>query len=237
MSVPLIAIPILNRPDLLAACVASIDQPTDTLLIIDNSAELGMGDVAEDALPSCVGELVVTEPPANLGVAASWNLAIRSYPAAPWWCLINADIEFAPGDLAVLEAAVQTRDDAISCLVEFAAFGLPAPVLDEIGWFDEQFFPVYAEDSDYRYRAKLAGIDVVDLPSATRHVGSVSYRGGPHRTDNARTYPANVDYYRAKWGGWIGEERFERPFALDVPLGYWTLDRRRLAEQTWRPRA
>ena len=67
--IPVLAIPVLNRPELLAACVASIDHPVETLLIIDNSAELGMGDVAEAALPASVGSLVVTEPPVNLGVA------------------------------------------------------------------------------------------------------------------------------------------------------------------------
>lgn len=228
--IPVLAIPVINRPDLFERCVASIDQAVGTLLIIDNSRELGMGDIAERALPTCVGRLVVTEPPVNLGVAASWNLAIRSYPAGPWWCLVNADVEFAPGDLARLEEAI--RADAITCLLEFAAFGIPGDVIDRLGWFDEDFHPIYCEDTDYRRRAILGGVSIVDIGGSSVHAGSVSYRG-EHRADNARTYPANVAYYIEKWGGWIGQEIHSTPFGLDVPLGYWRLDRERLSTQAW----
>lgn len=232
--IPVLAIPVLNRPDLLAQSVATIDEPVGTLLIIDNSTELGMGDIAEDALPSCVERLVVVEPATNLGVAASWNFAIRSYPEG-WWCIANGDIAFAPGDLASLASAVETRPDDISCLVEFAAFGLTPTVVDRLGWFDENFVPIYYEDTDYRYRAHLEGVAVVDLPSTTRHAGSVSYRGNAHAADNARTYPANADYYRRKWGGDRGSERFTTPFDAGLPTSFWRLDRARLADQRWTP--
>lgn len=229
--IPVLAIPVLNRPDLLAATVASIDHPVGTLLIIDNSPELGMGDVAEEHQPACVGELVVTEPPTNLGVAASWNLAIRSYPAAPWWAIVNADIEFAPGALAALDEAM-TDAAEVRCLVEFGAFGITAEAIDRVGFFDENFYPVYVEDTDYRRRCALLGVPIYDIPNDTTHVGSVSYRGNP-RAKNASTYPENVAYYRAKWGGWLGNERYTTPFDAGGPVDHWRLDRRRLASQAW----
>lgn len=232
--IPVLAIPVINHPELLERTVASIDHPVGTLLIIDNSPELGMGNVAEAVMPACVERLIVVEPPTNLGVAASWNLAMRSYPDVPWWLIANADLEFGPGDLTRLVEAVEANPQAIACLVEFAAFAIPGPVLDRLGWFDENYHPIYCEDSDYRYRAALGGVDIQPVAGATAHVGSVSYRDNSHQSDNARTYPANVAYYIAKWGGFIGRETHRRPFGHDVPLDYWRLDRERLADQAWR---
>lgn len=235
--IPVLAIPVINHPELLARTVASIDYPVGTLLIIDNSPELGMGDVAEDAYLESdiavanVGRLIVTEPPTNLGVAASWNLAIRSYPRQ-WVCLVNGDVEFAPGALGLLHEAME--QPGLRCLVEFAAFGISPEVIDAVGWFDENFAPIYCEDSDYRYRAKLAGLPIEDIPNDSTHVGSVSYQGNDHRRDNARTYPMNVRYYTEKWGGFIGQERHKTPFGRDLPIDYWRLDRHRLVSGAWK---
>ena len=72
--IPLLAVPVLGRPDLLTACVASIDAPVRRLLIIDNSPEGGLGDV-ESALDEKLAELflardaVVLDEVANGGVA------------------------------------------------------------------------------------------------------------------------------------------------------------------------
>lgn len=233
--IPLLAIPVLNHPELLEATVRSIDHPVRTLLVIDNSPELGMGDVAEAALPGCVEDLVVVEPPRNLGVAASWNFAIRSYPELGWWCLVNADVEFAPGALDQLAEAM--KEPGLRCLVEFAAFGISSEVIDIVGWFDENFVPIYAEDTDYRYRAKLAHLEIVDLANDSGHVGSVSYKDNEHARDNARTYTENVAYYRSKWGGWQGSETFTTPFgAPALGIDYWRLNRARLAHLAWRER-
>lgn len=230
--IPVLAIPVINHPELLAETVASIDHPTGTLLIIDNSPTLGMGDVAEDAMPDCVERLVVTEPPTNLGVAASWNLAIRSYPDAPWWCLVNADIRFAPGDLGRLVEAM--AEHPIATLVDFGAFGLDRECVERVGLFDEQFVPIYCEDADYEYRCQLAGVAIHRLAAETTHVGSVSYRHGPHARDNARSYPENRAYYEAKWGGPLrGGERFTTPFDRGGDIRDWRLEVSRLRRLAW----
>src|SRR6476646_7004966 len=98
--IPVLAIPVINQPSMLAACLASIDEPVERLIVIDNSGTGALGDVAAAIRP----DALIVDPPSNLGVAASWNFAIRTTPDAPWWCLVNADVEFAPGDLARLAA-------------------------------------------------------------------------------------------------------------------------------------
>lgn len=225
--IPCLAIPVLNRPDLLRECLASIDVPVERLVVIDNSGTGEMGDVAASVRP----DALIVDPPSNLGVAASWNFAIRTTPDAPWWCLVNADAQFWPGDLAIL-AGQMSAEPEVRCLIEFGAFGITAGAVDQVGWFDENFHPIYCEDTDYRRRCELADVPIVDIPNMSTHVGSVSYQGNP-KADNARTYPANVDYYRAKWGGWIGEERFTTPFDQDGSVRDWHLDRQRLANLRW----
>jgi hypothetical protein len=67
---------------------ASIDYPVGRYLVIDN----GGGYDESERRP----ERVVCRPGGNLGVAASWNLAIKANPFAPWWMFVNADIVFGP---------------------------------------------------------------------------------------------------------------------------------------------
>lgn len=227
--IPVLGIPVINRPDLLRRCIASIDHPTDRLLVIDNS---GMGELG-DAAALMREDALIVDPPSNLGVAASWNFTIRTSPEAPWWLLANADIAFAPGELAELATFMDAQTGpAVGLLVEFGAFALNAECVEAVGFFDENFVPIYCEDTDYRRRCHLAGVPLTSLPSRTTHVGSVSYQGR-HAPDNARTYPQNVAYYRAKWGGWIGEERYASPFDEGGSVADWTLDLARLRSLSW----
>lgn len=232
--IPLLAIPVLNRPDLLTACVASIDEPVERLLIIDNSPEGTMGDVAEAALPGCVAELFVTEPPANLGYTASVNHAIRTHPHLSWWGVANADTVFAPGDLARLADAMADPAPRWAGIVDWRVFGLNRTAVEAAGLWDENFFN-YCSDADYEWRCHLAGVELLRLPGATGHVGSVCYQGDPrYAAQNARSYPAERAYYRAKWGGELrGGERFTTPFGAGGHVGDWRLDLARLAAVAW----
>lgn len=223
-------IPVLNRVDLLRKCLASIDYPVGRLVVIDNSGTGKFGDLASDVRY----DALIVDPPSNLGVAASWNFTIRTTADAPWWLLANADIEFAPDDLNVLHEWMDAQTGpAIGMLVEFGAFAINAACVETVGFFDENYVPIYCEDTDYRRRCLLAGVPLTTLPSRTTHVGSVSYQG-KHAPDNARTYPQNVAYYRAKWGGWIGEERYATPFDEGGSVADWTLDLTRLRSLAWR---
>lgn len=227
----ILAIPALNRPDLLRRCLASIDTDVERLLVIDNSPDGSMGDVAEEA-----GAEVI-DVGTNLGVAASWNLAIKANPSASWWAIANVDIEFGPGDLDMLARHMARPEPAVGTLYGFGAFGINAECVERVGWFDENFAPIYAEDADYEYRCALSGVEIRHLPSATRHLegGSVTYRSDDrYARANARTYPANLAYYQAKWGGPLrGGEVFTTPFDAGGSPADWTLHLRRLRDQRW----
>jgi GT2 family glycosyltransferase len=217
--IPVLGVPVLNRGDLAERMLESVDVDTAETLVILN------GD-PDDTRAMLRGRLVTyIDPGFNLGVAASWNFIIRARPAAPWWLIVNADIEFGPGDLAHLCSVMEDPGPRVACLFEFGAFAINQAAVDTVGWFDENFHPIYFEDNDYRRRCKLAGVPVKQLLSHTRHDNSSTIASGFAR-HNERTFPRNLDYYVAKWGGPPNHETIDAP---QTPV----LDRRRLVDNAW----
>lgn len=226
-----LAIPVINEPGLFEKCIASIDFPVE-LLVIDNSPE---GFAAEIVERTCRGDYFVTEPPANLGFAASVNLVIKTHPADPYWLIANADVEFGKGDLEHLCAEMDKGGPRWVGITDWRVFGLSSDAVDMAGLFDEQYYPVYCEDADYEYRCKLVGVPHYFIEGTTSHVGSVSYRSDQrYARHNSRTYPANIEYYLRKWGGHPrGGETFSTPGNQGGNVADWRLDRARLAANRW----
>lgn len=217
--IPVLGVPVLNRGDLAERMLGSVDLAVAETLVILN----GNADETRSHLKG--HQVTFIDPGFNLGVAASWNFVVRARPAAPWWLIVNADIEFGVGDLERLADAMDNPGPRVACLYEFGAFGINAETVDTVGWFDENFHPIYFEDNDYRRRCHLAGVPVVNLISRTRHDNSATIASGYAR-HNDRTFPRNGDYYAAKWGGPPGQET--RTTASHVAL-----DRRRLVDNAW----
>ncbi len=204
-----LAIPFLTGEVDLRACLASVDVSATTV-VIDNS-EAGIDpDIAD----------WVIELPHNLGVAASWNLAIKCYPHDPFWLIANHDTVFAPGALdRLIEEMRKPGPRWVGMNGDWRVFGINAECIETVGWFDESFVPVYCEDADYEYRCTLAGVPWYFIEGGTTHAGSASIRDPRYAAGNARTYPANRAYYRAKWGGDLrGGETFTSPFAGHPPV-------------------
>lgn len=217
--IPVLGVPVLNRGDLAERMLGSVDLAvTETLVILNGNADETRSHLKGH-------QVTFIDPGFNLGVAASWNFVVRARPAAPWWLIVNADIEFGAGDLERLADAMDKPGPRVACLYEFGAFGINAETVDTVGWFDENFHPIYFEDNDYRRRCHLAGVPVVNLISRTRHDNSATIASGYAR-HNDRTFPRNGDYYAAKWGGPPGQET--RTTASHVAL-----DRRRLVDNAW----
>lgn len=228
MAPMILGIPVLNRPDLLSACIASIDHDVQ-LVVIDNSPE---GDWVADIALRYPGSVTVAQPVANLGYTASVNHIIRAFPSAPSWFVANADIVFAPGDLARIEAA--TVGLRWTGIVDWRVFGLTSETVERVGLWDENFFN-YCSDADYEWRCQLAGVEMHRLEGATSHVGSVSHQGDPrYAHQNARSYPRERAYYRAKWGGDLrGGESYRTPFNAGGHVGDWRLDVSALRATAW----
>ena len=146
--IPVLGIAYLNRSDLFAECILSIDFPVDELVIIDNSGD--------DTCPVVDGAHYI-KMPRNMGVSWAWNTIIKAYPLAPWWLIANSDVKFGPGSLQKVFEAM--KDSDLTLAPTMATFGLSHDCVETVGWFDEAaFIPAYCEDNDYLRRARRLGI-------------------------------------------------------------------------------
>jgi GT2 family glycosyltransferase len=199
----------------------SIDYGVERLYLVDN------GDVLPDCFDFIGAESTYTAKMGyNAGVAASWNLIIKANMNAPWWLICNNDIKFSPGALEELEHTMRANrgSPTIAKILthpaekgSFGAFGINERAVEKVGWFDENYYPIYFEDTDYNRRAQIAGVEMIDIPSDSTHVGNSSWEGDAHRKSrNEYTFRRNRIYHEAKWGG------VESPFDTGFPMTYWT---------------
>jgi GT2 family glycosyltransferase len=205
-------VPVLNRYDLLQRMLDSVDVQVEHLLVIDN------GTGADLTFSEKFDKVTVLAMPANLGVAGSWNLGIKSFPYAQRWFIISNDVQFNPG---ALEQLAQARRDEITLTARFPhwqAFALGDEAVSDIGLFDESLFPAYFEDNDYTRRAEFVGVNIRRLEIDVSHENSSTIKAG-YQDKNAKTYAANDRYFERKIAG------------NDYTAGSWSLDIRR--ENGW----
>lgn len=162
---PLLGVPVLNRPDLLGALLASVDVPVETLAIVDNSGGRHDADALElrqrldvlerEGYPG-IGQVRVARAFGNGGVAAAWNQILLSFPEAAVALIVNNDVVLAPGVLAAALGRIDPERAQFMPLLpppaSFSAFLITALAWDRVGLFDDGFHPAYCEDLDYQER-------------------------------------------------------------------------------------
>jgi GT2 family glycosyltransferase len=185
-------VPVLNRYDLLERMLDSVDVPVEHLLIIDN----GLGtDTLE--LSDKFAKVTHLRMPANLGVAGSWNLGIKSFPYAHRWFIVSNDVVFRSGALEKLAKACRDEITLTADAPHWQAFALGDGAVNDIGLFDESLFPAYFEDNDYMRRAQFAGVNIRKLDIDLHHDNSSTIKSG-YQSKNAKTFSANQRYYQSK---------------------------------------
>ena len=210
-----LTVPVLNRYDLLERMIASIDYPVRNLLIIDNGASSVIEDIEID-VPDVVEHTTYLPMPANLGVAASWNLGIKCFPYDDRWFFASNDVVFRPG---ALEKLCEARTDEITLSGVFPfwqAFAVGYEAVRRLGFFaDEAFFPAYFEDTDLTVRARHHGVELRKLDLPLDHDNSSTLKSDPlFQALNGDTFASNQKHYSDKVaredfgpGGWDVERR------------------------------
>lgn len=137
----------------------------------------------------------------------------------------NDDVLPAPGDIEkIARAACANRDQykvegmGIEMRtgqrgpLDWALAAINPIALETIGYFDENFFPAYYDDTDYALRARRAGLQSLVVPDTQlQHAGSGSLERVDQNTHDDQ-FERNQAYYIRKWGGEKGHELFEFPF-------------------------
>ena len=221
MGIPVLGVPVLNHNDLFDRMLRTIDYPVDLLYVVDNG-----GGVPRDMEYAHLPNIFVADTGYNMGVSASWNLVIKANMDAPWWAIANNDIQIQPGVLARLSETMDSAKGPTIARVaignedwgnHFGLFALNAALVDTVGWFDENLYPIYFEDTDYIRRLgalerRHSGIDdenedsdleiaSILIASSTQHDGNASWKDVPVlAAGNKRSWAGNVEYFDNKWG-------------------------------------
>lgn len=159
-------------------------------------------------------------------LAKAWNIGISETfeDGCDYALVINDDAFVAPTTVDILTAAMDSgRYTLVSGVekegnraVHYSCFMVGRNIFRQVGYFDENFAPIYFEDNDFAWRMNVLGRASAGIPSALfEHKGSQSLkikreqgRGAQHDSQ----FQKNEAYYIKKWGGKPGKEQWGVPF-------------------------
>jgi GT2 family glycosyltransferase len=215
--VPVIVVPILNRPDLLDRCLKSIDYPVETLIVIDNGGVYDADMMSWVVDRQIVKNSYVWSFPSNLGVATSWNLGIKSTPFADGWILLNSDAWFEPGQLEAFYKDCEPNNITLNrSMPAWCCAWVGSQVVERVGLFCESFHPAYFEDTDWQERATRINTVMKVSQAGIGHDNSSTIRSDDSLADkNAKSFQANQELYALRWQSGVPD------------AGHWDLKRRR----------
>lgn len=208
----LLAIPYVNRPDLLEKAVRSVRYFWPHTMIIDNS---------DAGLDPAVWPVPVLRPSVPLTFSQTMNLIQRmaTERACDFYFFMHNDAEAGESTaerlLAIVEQSVtsgQRWGVAFTHYDTLAAVNMA--MVREVGRWDTNL-PQYYADNDYYRRVRLAGYEMIDtgLEVAHHNGASSTIKSDPRLGYlNGVTIPLYSQYYAAKWGGGSGAETYDWPF-------------------------
>jgi GT2 family glycosyltransferase len=205
-----IGIPTLNRADLLLPSLNKYVKDFDStdIYIIDN------GGQNIDFVHSSV-HISVQEN--NLGVAASWNkLCKEIFKTKEWALLVNDDVYLGYGKTKVHMSMEMSEVGLVQSAYNWSVLLINKDLYEEVGDFDEGFYPAYFEDSDYMYRMRLMGLrhEVNDLLNPLDVKISQTYEKDPELVN--LSMQKNRLRYIDKWGNIPLLETFISPFNTKI---------------------
>ena len=220
----------------------SIDHPIKRYFIIDNSCGQDPSVTAaiqriNDVDSEYIQEIRVLTTCQNTGYPGAVNLAIRQNTDCRHWLFTGFDWYLEEGELERLSTVIDTylfgmtlgRGDDEMCGTVFTP-----RLLDAVGYLDENFYPGYFEDNDYRYRQKLMGVHMSPFPLASTHITSSTLHSCREFEEKNRvTFSKNFEYYIDKWGGPPGRELYKTPFDAGYPINHWHYDPKRIESLRW----
>ena len=219
MSIPIIGALCLIRVDLLKRLINSVDYPVDSFIILLQSPALQL-DLNEIKNVN-IKKFVIINASFNIGVGRGWNYIIRNFPA-DYWIIAGDDTYFEGGSLKKIAECMTVPECNENVYIEFnlktnnsdevipagyATFILTNKIHDKVGLFDENIYPAYFEDDDYRKRVERSGEKYCILQDVyIRHGhGNTEASLTLHSVDSNykqkmnRCFCINEKYFNEKW--------------------------------------
>jgi hypothetical protein len=158
-------VPTMINYEMLQDMLNSIDTDIDELIIIDNGGKL------KNIKCDLANKISIINLPRNIGVAASWNLGIKLTPFAKWWFIASDDILFNPDSLHQIAKSkfdsflFDRKKDR-----KFSAFAVHENIINQIGLFNEYFYPGIGEEIDYIEKLYKNNIKIYQLSNFFKDV-------------------------------------------------------------------
>jgi len=222
-----LGVPRCNEPpeifgETLDAILASSLQPA-LVAIIDN------GDQPLELGGRRMPPNTINRPGRNVGCAGAWNRVCETaFACGKTAIVVNGDCAVAPD---TFERMLAEPAGHVVLAHGWECFRLDRQTWELVGRFDEEFYPVYYEDCDYRYRLALASVPVIEWPvvqvSRPSYGRATTTTGITHGWDVSAGYQgwraeklawfnerleANRSRYVMKWNGMPGFELYRTPF-------------------------
>jgi hypothetical protein len=183
--------------------------------------------------------------PGNLGCGPSWNFGFRRMmeDVCDFVIILSPSAVFDKSIMYFVDAIY--KQESIKPMGRYVASGLATLHcfahtrlgVEVGGYLDENFWPIYYEDTDFCRRSMLNGfgtdkngkINFVYLSGLEDVVHSYANSFTCRNKDLFKLYENRggwmAEYYVSKWGGIQGSEKFEHPFNNPlVGINEWTLD-------------
>lgn len=167
----------------------------------------------------------VVEWPENRGCAASWNVGLKEIEKdkLDFVIICSPSCIWDREDERAFAKKIEESEKLGSGHMYIAtgqhvtdthAFAITKLGLKTLGYFDENFHPVYFEDADFYRRMALAEVYRVFIDGLRK---SAPLNGGVKKDDRIwhqyiHSAEKLKEYYIKKWGGMPGRERFSTPF-------------------------
>jgi hypothetical protein len=245
--IPIMIIPTMHDGDVLPMLLRSIDAPVRQFFFVWNSDDADLGVILRRLSEGVPGNAVVfAQNVENYGFSASINKGLEfartsMAPEPSWYFVVNTDVQFTTGSLSNFAHRINQDPNRSSVGTYYSsrlgheAFAVTKEAVQVAGTMDENFYPAYYEDIDWRWRMNLAGFSEVVVENCEiRHKVSTNlHRGGMHRHSMKRRGGIGLYYGASKWGRVIHTKLFTRfphsnfttPFNLpNVSVATWVLD-------------
>ena len=172
----------------------SIDYPVEHLVIVDNSGTQSW----QPNKPEQVKNLWLIRVPFGLGLVGAWNLIIKSTPYAPYWVLVNDDAWFEKGALEIIAQEADSETLLFPDIVpDWASIVLGSKIVEEVGLYDERFYPLYFDDNDYERRIRHKGLEIKRIEAKIHHENSSTLKSG-FESQNSVSFSANQRLFDQK---------------------------------------
>ena len=189
--IPVLGFATLSRFDLANRLLGSIDYPVEHLVIVDNSGKASWNPEK----PDFVVNMWVIRVPFGLGLVGAWNLVVKSTPYAPYWVLVNDDAWFEPGQMKNIPENVDKNAlNFLEITPQWSGVVFGEGMVDKVGLYDENFYPLYFDDNDLERRVDLAGVAKKTIPCRMGHNNSSTLHSG-YENANSVSYTRNSQLY------------------------------------------